>query len=39
VLREGTPWPVSLKLEPKDLTPPGPVVDARRALGPAPPAP
>jgi NitT/TauT family transport system substrate-binding protein len=39
VLREGTPWPVSLKLEPKDLTPPGAVVDARRALGAAPPSP
>jgi len=39
VLRAGSPWPVTLKLEPKDLQEPPFVTAARAALGPAPPAP
>jgi NitT/TauT family transport system substrate-binding protein len=39
VLRGGTPWPVTLKLEPEELREPAFVTAARAALGPTPPAP
>jgi NitT/TauT family transport system substrate-binding protein len=39
VLRGGTPWPVTLKLEPEGLREPAFVTAARAALGPTPPAP
>jgi len=39
VLRAGSPWPVSLTIGPDDLAPPPGVAEARRRLGPAPPAP
>lgn len=39
MLRGGTPWPVTLKLEPSGLREPAFVTAARTALGPNPPAP
>jgi NitT/TauT family transport system substrate-binding protein len=39
VLRAGSPWPVSLSVGPDDLAPPPAVAEARRQLGPSPPAP
>jgi NitT/TauT family transport system substrate-binding protein len=39
VLRGGTPWPISLHVEPKDLREPPAVTAARSSLGPTPPAP
>jgi ABC-type nitrate/sulfonate/bicarbonate transport system substrate-binding protein len=39
VLRAGSPWPVSLSVGPNDLAPPPGVAEARRQLGPTPPAP
>jgi ABC-type nitrate/sulfonate/bicarbonate transport system substrate-binding protein len=39
VLRLGTPWPVSLRLEAEDLLAIPAVSEARRALGPTPPPP
>jgi hypothetical protein len=40
VLRAGaSPWPVTLSVSPDDLAPPPGVVEARRQLGAAPPAP
>jgi NitT/TauT family transport system substrate-binding protein len=39
VLRGGSPWPVSLSVGPDDLAPPPAVAEARRQLGPSPPAP
>jgi NitT/TauT family transport system substrate-binding protein len=39
VIRAGSPWPVSLTVGPDDLAPPPGVAEARRRLGPTPPAP
>jgi NitT/TauT family transport system substrate-binding protein len=39
VLRSGSPWPVDLTVTPEDLREPPAVTAARKALGPAPPAP
>ena len=39
ILRGGSPWPVTLKLGPADLSEPPFVAAARARLGPAPPAP
>lgn len=39
VLRSGSPWPVTLKVDEDDLASPRAVVEARQKLGPAPPAP
>jgi NitT/TauT family transport system substrate-binding protein len=39
VLRGGTPWPVTVKLEPEGLREPAFVTAARAALGPTPPTP
>jgi ABC-type nitrate/sulfonate/bicarbonate transport system substrate-binding protein len=35
----GSPWPQTLTVRPRDLAPPTPVTEARRQLGPTPPAP
>ena len=39
VIRTGSPWPVTLKVDEEDLASPRAVGEARQKLGPAPPAP